>query len=157
MQTTTAIQHRARTALLFNALTSTGREREFYFWQGYAKALRDLHSGTADTLAAKDAALQGYQAPGFLQAAADCLGVDIYTLPRAQVVQRLAQAGIKFPTEDLAERDAGAAHQLKHAAVPAVNGDGEHAAHSVDGNHDASVHGDSLNTKAVILTQGRAA
>ena len=135
-----ALLHRARTGMLFNVATRSPHTEQFNFWQGYAKALNDLTSGVGDALAAKDFALQGYQGPSMLAAAASCLDIDIYCLSRAAVVQRLAQAGIEVASDEVANTDIGTARQLENSAVAAINLHSEHSAHLVDVNDDSVVH-----------------
>lgn len=151
-----ALRNRARTALLSLALTDTKRPDQFDFWQGYAKALRDLGRCNGRKLAAKDAALQGYQLPSFLQAAADCLGQDIYLLPRAEVVNRLAQAGIKLAADDVADFKVVPDHEFEDAAATTADLNSKHAATSVDCD-DGALHGATpcvLNAATVALQGG---
>jgi len=144
-----ALRHRALTGMLFNALACPTRPEGFNFWQGYAKALADLANGTGDKLSSKDGG-SGYQLPGYVAVAARCLGDDVYRLTRAEVLDRLASAGIEVATDALAALDVVAAHQLENGAVATVDLHDEHAADAVvvgDGsllNH-GSASGGTLN------------
>jgi len=142
--------------MLINALTGANRPEQFDFWQGYAKALRDLSNGLGDKLAAKDAALQGYQLPGVLQAAANCLGNDLYGLPRVAVVERLAQAGIELPADAVADADVVPVNQLKNAAVASGELDSKHAPAVVDGDDGSGVHAASVADEITHGTDGGA-
>lgn len=126
--------------MVFNVATRSPHTEQFNFWQGYAKALNDLTSGVGDVLAAKDFALQGYQMPRMLTAAASCLHIDVYFLSRAAVVQRLAQAGIEVASDEVANTDIGTAGQLENSAVAAINLHSEHSTHLVDVDDDSVVH-----------------
>lgn len=155
-----ALRNRAHTGMLFNVISNSPKPEQFYFWQGYAKALCDLEGKAGAVLAARDAELHGYQTSGFLAAAARCLDVDIYRLSRAEVVQRLAQAGIEVASDGVANTDISATGQLKDSAVTAIDLDGEHAAHLVDAKDDSVVHVTPLVVMAVdvqrdgIVTKG---
>ena len=112
-----ALLHRARSGMLFNVTTRSTHAHDFDFWQGYARALNDFTSGIGHALAAKDAALQGYQMPRMLAPAARCLDTDIDRLSRAQVVQRLAQARIELTGDEVADSKLESTGQLENGAV----------------------------------------
>lgn len=137
-----ALRHRAHTGLAC-ALFVPGwqREQQHAYWQGYAKALRDVERGAGNRLAVKDAASGAYQAPGVLQAAIGVLGDDIERLSRVEVLQRLAQAGVQRPFNDVPDPDP-ATNGLEDGAVTRADTDDEqvaaHVKHSPAG-HAASV------------------
>lgn len=141
----TALLQRAGTGLLFELAAPKGANRpQYHHWQGYARALRDLQRGAGHKLAAKDAELGGYQSPAFLRAAAGCLGVDLYDLTRAEIEQRLAQAGIQLTTHAVATPDAATAHVVEDIAIAAVDLHDKHTVARVDLDDGASRHGTTV-------------
>lgn len=126
-----ALEHRAKTGLVFAALT--GNDRTFAFCQAQLHVTTLLKDGTAQRLAEKDAALGGYQANAVLNTAAGCLTDDSYRIPRAEVAQILANAGIQQAFDSVAHANVVTAADLENSAVATVNLNHEHAAHSVVG------------------------
>lgn len=165
MQTTTiqrseveALLYRAATGLLGNLAFEAERKHDTYdFWQGYAKALRDLQRGAGQGLADKDAALGGYQGGGIFRAAARVLGNDLYDLPRAEVAQRIANAGIKFSLHAVSDCDEAAALVVIDGAVAAIDLHDEHPISLVDAD-DSSLDQHAFSpVDAAIVAQGGAA
>jgi hypothetical protein len=87
-----ALLNRARMGMLISA-TGWGADR-FEFWQGYARAVRQVANGSGEVLAAKDARLGGYEPLGGFEGAAHCLHIDLETLPRGDVQKLARDAGV---------------------------------------------------------------
>jgi hypothetical protein len=145
MSAIAALRHRAHLGLLVAALMpSSDRTTKFNQWQGYARALRDIERGAGEKLAAKDAALHGYQLPRYLAPAAGALGEDVERLSIGEIHDRLTAAGIEVAPDALTGLDVVSAHHLEDGIVATVDEDGEHAAVRVvvddgAGGHDLSV------------------
>lgn len=136
-----ALRHRAHTGLAINAFVPGARREELHqFWQGYARALRDLSSGLGARLAAKDAASGAYDPPAVLKGAIGLLGDDIERLTRAEIFQRVADAGLQVALKPVPDLDVVAAGQLEDGAVAAVDANDEHPAPGVVADDGASGH-----------------
>ena len=152
-----AMLSRARTGLLASLAFTDKKQDSFDFWQGQIAALMNLSNGTGQKLAAKDALLP-YETPAFLAAAAFGLDDDVYRLPRAKILQRLAQAGIQITPDAVANLDVIAAHQFEHGAIPAVDLHNEHAPTRVDIGNGSGLHDEHLVVMGVdIVAEGGAA
>lgn len=137
-----ALIRRAQTGMLACLLFPSQQRDHFDYWQGRAHGLRDLARGAGAKLADKDAGLP-YEPPSVLRAAAECLGDDFDLLPRRQIEQRLAEAGIELAAHAVTDRDVAATRQLEDGAVLPVDLHGEHAAARVEGDDGSGLHGGS--------------
>lgn len=141
-----ALARRALIGLLSQVVCGSTRPEQFDFWQGYAKAIRDLANGTGDKLAANDRRSgQQHQLPGALRAAAEALGDDVYWLTRTEIADRLAKAGIEsalhvVPPQDLTTTSSA----LEDGAVAAVDRNCEQIA--TDYEDGAGMHHGSVAT-----------
>ncbi len=151
-----ALLNRARTGLLAACMEPASERHKadegYLFWQGYAKALRDLQRGIGDKLADKDEGLKGYETPGALQAASSCLRDDIYRLSRIEAVDRLTTAGLQLPDDPIADFDVGATRKLENDIVSAIDRHGEHAAPLIDDLDRAHGHGDASVVEGLIVS-----
>ena len=151
-----ALLNRAKAGLLATAFLQCGPKHQFEWWQGYAKALHDMTSDAGQKLADKDLRLGGYQLPSVLQIAADVLNEDVYRLSRAEIEDRITQAGIKVPIDSLALSDFAGPEQLKNGTVTTIDLNDEHRAARVNLNDGSCLHS-SPQGNAVIVAQGGAA
>jgi hypothetical protein len=137
----TALRHRARTGIAIAALTDArDGESQVAHWQAVALALRMLERGTGAALARKDASLAGYEPPRVLAAALQILGEDVELLTRRDIQERVAQAGIQLPLDDVPGGYIATARELEDGVLASVDPDAEHSpahAHVLD---DASSH-----------------
>lgn len=152
-----ALMARAMTGMLLNASRARGplSETGFSFWRGYLKALRDLSSSTATSVAMRDAMRSGYEPPGYLKAAFTALPVDVESLTLAQVQQHLTAYGVEITADAITHGQLDAVQQLEDSKSVVIHLDDEHAAAVVDGD-DGSLHGDS-SLRITVAQQGGAA
>lgn len=137
-----ALRNRAHTGLACAAFVAGWkREEQHVFWQGYAKALRDLTRGMGAKLAQRDQASGAYQAPTVLQAAIAVLGDDIEHLTRAEILERVAAAGVKRPFHDVPGLDATTGHFVD-GAVASLDPNHEEVTNHVK--NDSPAHGTSV-------------
>lgn len=151
-----ALEQRAKVGLVFAAMTDN--ERTFAFFQPQLHLLKCLRNGTAQRLAEKDAGLGGYEANAVFNAAARCLTDDAYLLPRADVAQILANAGIQQAFDAMATGDFATAVQFENSAVAAVNLHNEHTASGVVGDDGSDLlhAGPPIDVVAYFAQQGGA-
>ena len=147
-----ALLQRAKAGLLASLLLGGQKQGGFNFWQGQIAALTCLANGNAAFMAGKDALLP-YEPPPMLRAAALALDIDAYRLPRAEILQRLAQAGVQITPDTVPGLNVIATHQFEHGAIPSVDLHHEHAALDVQIDDGASGHEKSFKSLGVDVQQ----